>query len=79
MEVNRINQSLYKKRKREHDDDEDMSIGSMDSYSDRSLESDKFLNIKKEYLQTKKNLNWDCCRETLYCQEDYFLMKLLEV
>ena len=78
MDVNRINQSVYKKRKREHGDDEDMSIGSMDSYSDRSLESDEFLNIKKEYLQRKKNLNRDCCRETLDCQENYFLMKLHE-
>ena len=75
MDVNRTNQSVYKKRKRRHGDEEDMSKGSMDSYSDRSLESepDEFLNIKKEYLKRKKNLNRDCCRETLDCHENYFL------
>ena len=50
MDENRINESVDRKRKREDDDEDDMSIGSMDSYSDRSLESepDEFLNIQRE-------------------------------
>ena len=70
MDVNRINQSVDRKRKREDDDEDDMSIGSMDSYSDRSLESepDDFLDMKKEYLKRKKNLNRDCYRPFNYIQ-----------
>ena len=53
MDVNRINQNVDMKRKREDDFEDDMSIGSIDSYSDRSLKSEpeEFLNIKKEYLK----------------------------
>ena len=83
MDVKRINQGVYKKRKRE--DDDEISIGSLDSYSQRSLglepdeyQEDSFLEIKKENLKRKKNLNRDCCRKTLDCHEDYFLMKLCE-
>ena len=82
MDVKRINQSVYKKRKRE---DDEISIGLLDSYSQRSLglepdeyQEDSFLEIKKENLKRKKNLNRDCCRETLDCHENYFLMKLHE-
>ena len=69
MDENRINESVDRKRKREDDDEDDMSIGSMDSYSERSMESepDDFLDIKK-----------DCCRENLDCHENYFLIKLHE-
>ena len=76
MDENRINESVDKKRKREYD----MSIGSMDSYSERSLESepDEFLDIKKKNLKRKKNINRDCFRGTLDCHENYFLMKLCE-
>ena len=79
--MNSINQSVYKKRKREHGEEEDMSIGSMDSYSDRSLESEPYevLDIKKENFKRKKNINRDCCWETLDCHENCFLMKLHEV
>ena len=59
MDVKRINQGVDKKRKRE---DDEKSIGSLDSYSQRSLGSepdeyqeDSFLEIKKENLKRKKN------------------------
>ena len=75
MDVKRINQGVYKKRKRE--DDEEISIESLDSYSKRSLglehdeyQEDYFLEIKKENLKRKKNLNRDCCRKTLDCHEE---------
>ena len=41
-------------------------------------QEDSFLEIKRENLKRKKNLNRDCCRKTLDCHEDYFLMKLHE-
>ena len=56
MDVNRINQSVDRKRKREDDDEDDMSIGSMDSYSERSLESepDEFLDKERELRGQKE-------------------------
>ena len=77
------NQGVDMKLKREDDDDE-ISIGPQDSYSQRSLgsepddyEEDSFLEIERgENLKRRKNLNMDCCRKTLDCHEQYFLMKL---
>ena len=61
MDAKRINQGVDKKRKRE---DDEISIGSQDSYSQRSLGSepdeyqeDSFLEIKKENLKRRKNFN----------------------
>merc|ERR1711954_480009 len=80
MDMERISQGVDNKR-----EDDEISIGSLDSYSQRSLESepdeyheDSFLEIKKENLKRKKNLNRDCCRKTLDCHEYYFFMKLRE-
>ena len=64
--------------------DDEISIGQEDSYSQRSLgsepddyEEDSFLEIERgENLKRKKNLNMYCCRKTLNCHEQYFLMKL---
>ena len=64
--------------------DDEISIGQEDSYSQRSLvsepddyEEDSFLEIERgENLKRRKNLNMDCCRKTLDCHEQYFLMKL---
>ena len=64
--------------------DDEISIGQEDSYSQRSLvsepddyEEDSFLEIERgENLKRRKNLNMDCCRKTLNCHEQYFLMKL---
>ena len=75
------NQGVDMKIKRE---DDEISIGQQDSYSQRSLGSepddyveDSFLEIKRgENLKRRKNLNMDCCRKTLDCHEQYFLMKL---
>ena len=82
MDVKKNNQGVDMKIKRE---DDEISIGSQDSYSQRSLglepdeyQEDSFLEIKRENLKRKKNLNRDCCRKTLDCHEDYFLMKLHE-
>ena len=76
------NEGVDMKIKRQ--DDEEISIGQEDSYSQRSLgsepddyEEDSFLEIERgEKLKRKKNLNMDCCRKTLDCHEQYFLMKL---
>ena len=38
----------------------------------------EFLDIKRDYLRRKKNLNKECCRRTLEYNEDYFLMKIHE-
>ena len=77
--MKRNNQGVDMKIKRE---DDEISIGSQDSYSQRSLgletdeyEEDSFLELKKENLKRWKNLNMDCCRNTLDFHEDYFLMK----
>ena len=66
-------------------EDDEISIGSQDSYSQSSLVSeqdmyqeDSFLEIKKENLKRRKNLNMDCCRKTLDNHQDFFLMKLHE-
>ena len=82
MDVKKNNQSVDMKIKRE---DDEISIGSKDSYSQMSLglkpdeyQEDSFLEIKRDNLKRKKNLNRDCCRKTLDCHEDYFLMKLYE-
>ena len=80
MDMKRINQGVDNKR-----EDDEISIGSQDSYSQRSLGSeqdmyqeDSFLEIKKENLKRRKNLNRDCCRKTLDHHQDFFLMKLRE-
>ena len=80
MNVKKNNQGVDMKIKRE---DDEISIGSQDSYSQRSLglepdeyQEDSFLEIKRENLRRKKNLNMDCCRKTLDCHENYFLIKL---
>ena len=41
-------------------------------------QEDSFLEIKKENLKTRKNLNRDCCRNTLDHHQEFFLMKLCE-
>ena len=89
------------KIKREHDDDDDISIGTQDTYSthadneykedsfllietgDSQMSGDNddensFLNIKRDYLRRKKNLNRECCRRTLQYNEDYFHMRIRE-
>ena len=80
MDMERIYQCVDNKR-----EDDEISIGSQDSYSQSSLVSeqdmyqeDSFLEIKKENLKTRKNLNRDCCRKTLDNHQDFFLMKLHE-
>ena len=62
MDMERIYQCVDNKR-----EDDEISIGSQDSYSQRSLVSepdvyqeDSFLEIKKENLKRRKNLNRDC-------------------
>ena len=81
--MKRNNQGVDMKLKRE--DDDEISIGPQDSYSQRSLgsepddyEEDSFLEIKREgdLRRRRKNLNKDCCRKTLDYHEDYFLKKL---
>ena len=76
------NKGVDMKIKRE---DDEISIGPQDSYSQRSLgsepddyEEDSFLEIKREgdLRRRRKNLNKDCCRKTLDYHEDYFLKKL---
>ena len=37
-----------------------------------------FLDIKRDYLRRKKNVNKECCRRTLEYNEDYFLMRIRE-
>ena len=78
--MERIYQCVDNKR-----EDDEISIGSQDSYSQSSLVSeqdmyqeDSFLEIKKENLKTRKNLNRDCCRKTLDNHQDFLLMKLNE-
>ena len=92
-----MNVGMYKR------EDDEISIGTRDTYSQRSLttqpdeyqedsflmietgnsemngyEENSFLDIKRDYLRRKKNLNKECCRRTLEYNEDYFLMKIRE-
>merc|ERR1712243_424398 len=41
-------------------------------------DENSFLNIKRDYLRRKKNLNRECCRRTLQYNEDYFHMRIRE-
>ena len=41
-------------------------------------DENSFLDIKRDYLRRKKNLNKECCRRTLEYNEDYFLMRIRE-
>ena len=41
-------------------------------------EENSFLDIKRDNLKRKKNLNKECCRRTLEYNEDYLLMKIHE-
>ena len=92
-----MNVEMYSIKK---EDEEGESLGSQDSYSQRSLTTqpdeyqedsflmietenleygeNEFLDIKRDYLRRKKNLNKECCRRTLEYNEDYFLMKIHE-
>ena len=82
------------------EDEEGESLGSQNSYSQRSLTTqpdeyqedsflmietenleygeNEFLDIKRDYLRRKKDLNKECCRRILEYNEDYFLMKIHE-
>ena len=95
--------NVGKNNKIKREDDGEISIGTQDTYSQRSLttqeddeykedsfllietgnsemgdDENSFLDIKRDYLRRKKNLNKKCCRRTLEYNEDYFLMKINE-
>ena len=95
--------NVGKNNKIKREDDGEISIGTQDTYSQRSLttqeddeykedsfllidtgnsevgdDENSFLDIKRDYLRRKKNLNKECCRRTLEYNEDYFLMRIRE-
>ena len=41
-------------------------------------DENSFLDIKRDYMRRKKNLNRECCRRTLQYNEDYFHMRIRE-
>ena len=95
--------NVGKNNKIKREDDGEISIGTQDTYSQRSLtnqeddeykedsfllidtgdsevgdDENSFLDIKRDYLRRKKNVNKECCRRTLEYNEDYFLMRIRE-
>ena len=85
------------------EDEDSQSLGSQDSYSQRSLttqpdeyQEDSFVtttpttkptqeyqevlfqNIKRDYLRRKKNINNECCRRTVECNEHWIDFRIHE-
>ena len=96
---------LYNIKK--EDEEYSQSLGSQDSYSQRSLttqpdyddeyQEDSFVtstpsspppplptqevlfeNIKRDYLRRKKNINKECCRTTVECNEHWIDVRIQE-
>ena len=62
----------------EYKEDSFLLIETGDSEMGGGDDENSFLDIKRDYLRRKKNLNKECCRRTLEYNEDYFLMRIRE-
>ena len=62
----------------EYKEDSFLLIDTGDSEMSGGDDENSFLNIKRDYLRRKKNLNRECCRRTLQYNEDYFHMRIRE-
>ena len=62
----------------EYKEDSFLLIDTGDSEMSGGDDENSFLNIKRDYLRRKKNMNSECCRRTLQYNEDYFHMRIRE-
>ena len=73
-------QDTYSQNSTQEDDEykEDSFLLIETENSEVNDDENSFLDIKRDYLRRKKNVNKECCRRILEYNEDYFLMRIRE-
>ena len=73
-------QDTYSQNSTQEDDEykEDSFLLIETGNSEVNDDENSFLDIKRDYLRRKKNVNKECCRRILEYNEDYLLMRIRE-